>query len=81
MKKDGVDGRRECGTTEWGSTPTAVNLGGVGQLRQGMKNGEEYVIFEEWIHSLLSRIPEVPSNFYDPSIFITNPMRLVMMLN
>ena len=40
--------------TEWGFTPTVVAPRGVGQLRQGMKNGEEYVIYEVWIRSLLS---------------------------
>ena len=42
--------------TEWGSTPTVVAPRGVGQLRQGMKNGEEFVSYEVWIRSLLSAI-------------------------
>ena len=42
--------------TEWGSTPTVVAPRGAGQLRQGMKNGEEYVIYGVWIRSLLSAL-------------------------
>ena len=67
--------------TEWGSTPTVVAPRGVGQLRQGMGNGEEFVIFEEWIRCLLSRSPQAPLHFFAHSACSRMPMRLMLMLN